>query len=355
MKLWKKITAMALCAILTVLPVAASESEEATSPTLAPYYVGVQQLTELPVSWNPTEFADGNQKAILTLTSQRLYRRTADGSFVEEMAQLPVDVTGEYAGTFGVPANATRGYAFEITIRDGFFWENGKPVTDRDWLYTIETMMELGKFPLELANYGAFLAGLTHPATEIQSLMDAGFSNLEDAKSAGFTEFYIETEYFWGLEPGWYRVDDRTRLFDAAIPSGCEEMYITPAYLYNRYLGENGTLTMFQSESLGIPVTSGAAYTRMDVGLLVKDGTMVLILAEPATAATVTATLAEQYPLPSGTKFEDYGKQDHYLACGPYRIASATAEEITLEPNPYWTAAPCEFELVRCIRAQIGS
>ena len=352
MKLWKRITAIGLCVILTVLPVAASET---ASPTLPPIYVGVQQLTELPASWNPMAETDANQRAILELTSQRLYRMTADGSFAEEMAALPVDVTAAYAGTFGVSANAKRGYAFEIAIKDGFFWENGRPVTDRDWLYTIEQLLELDKFPLEIANYGKYLSGATHPATEVQSLMEAGFSTFAEAKSAGYTDFYLETEYFWGLEPGWYRVDDRTRLFDGAIPSGCEEMYITPAYLYSHYLGENGTLTIFQSESLGIPVENGPAYTRMDVGLLVKDGTLVLILEEPATAATVTAALAEQYPLPSGTNFEDYGNANHYTACGPYRISGVTKQEITLEPNPHWAADTTEYSTVRCIPGQIGS
>ena len=355
MKLWKKIAALTLCVILTVLPVAASETEATASPTLPPIYVGVQQLEALPASWNPLDAADANQQAILALTSQRLYRKTADGGFAEEMALLPVDVTAEYAGTYGVPANAKRGYAFEIAIREGFFWENGKPVTDRDWLYTIETWMEHGVLPLEIANYGKYLAGETYPSDRIQSLMEAGFSTLAEAKSAGYTDFYLETEYFWGLEPGWYRVDDRTRLFDAAIPSGCEEMYVTPAYLYRHYLGENGSLTMFQSESLGIPVTSGSAYTRMDVGLLVKNGCLVLILEAPTTAGTVTAVLAERYPLPSGTNFEDYGNQNHYIACGPYRISEVTKQEITLEPNPYWTADTTELERVRCIPAQIGS
>jgi hypothetical protein len=78
MKLWKRITAIALCVIWTVLPVAASET---ASPTLPPIYVGVQQLSELPASWNPMEETDGDQQAVLALTSQRLYRKTADGSF----------------------------------------------------------------------------------------------------------------------------------------------------------------------------------------------------------------------------------------------------------------------------------
>ena len=47
-----------------------------------------QQLSELPASWNPMGETDANQRAILALTSQRLYRKTADGSFAAEMAAL---------------------------------------------------------------------------------------------------------------------------------------------------------------------------------------------------------------------------------------------------------------------------
>ena len=172
---------------------------------------------------------------------------------------------------------------------------------------------------------------------------------MEEAAEAGFHDFYLETEEFWGLESGWYRITDRTRLFDEAIPSGCEEMYVTPAYLFREYLSSAGQLWRYQSSYVGIPVSDGAAMTLQDVGLLVQEDRMVLILQERTTANHLALALTDLYPIQQGAKPEIYGTADYYTGCGMYRITSVTKSEIQLEPNPYWTGNQTNLELVRCV------
>lgn len=342
----KRILALGLCLALAT-PAFATEPETVPE-TLPPIYVGVQELDALPGSWDPLEDRTPDREAILRLTAEPLFRLAAEGTVEPaQAASLPRDVTAEFAGRYGVPGDAQRGYAFAISLREGACWENGTPVTTADWAYTFEKMLDSGSFPLEIANYGAFLRGDTHPAAKIQSLQDAGYSTVTEAISAGYRDFYVDTTWYWGLDTGWLRTTDRTRLFDAAIPSGCEEMYVTPAYLYRTYLADGGKEAAFQGEFVGIPVENGEPLTREDVGLVAESGRVVLILQEPAAASTVALALTGLYPVPAGSG-ENYGTPRNYTACGPYRIAEASDAELLLEPNPHWNGEAGEFERIRC-------
>lgn len=352
MKIMKRMLVL-LCLLGLVLPVYATEAPTDTteSPTLPPLMVGVRSLSEIPESWNPVEARTADQNAVLELISEALYRVYGDSVIPAQASQMPVDVTAEFAGRYHIPANATRGYAFAITLREGLLWEDGRKLTLSDWVYTLEKQMELEQFPLEIANYRAFLRGDTAPAEEIVSLMDAGYGSIAEAEEAGIFDFYIDTTNFWGLETGWQRSTERTRLFDEAVPSGCEEMYVTPAYLFREYLGKTGIQTMFQSEFVGIPVRSGEKMTMDDVGLFADGDRLVIVLQEQTTATHLALVLSDVYPVPQGTDLSGYGTAADYIGCGPYRVDAATAAQILLSPNPNWTGAAVAFEQVRCERA----
>jgi len=341
-----------LCLSVVALSVSAAQAQAPEAATLAPRMVGVWHLERIPESWSPLEEPDPDRKAILSLTSEPLYAVADDGQISPvQAAALPEDVTAEFAGTYGIPATAPRGYAFAIDLREGAFWDDGRALTAGDWIYTIEMLLEREAFPLEIANYQAYRRGDTGPAAQIVSLEEAGFESVEEAEEAGIRDFYLETEEFWGLDSGWWRITDRTRLFDAAIPSGCEEMYVTPAYLYREYLSRTGELWRYQKEYVGIPVADGEPMTLQDVGLLVQEDRMVLILQDRTTPTHLALALADLYPVQQGARIEDYGTAGYYTGCGKYRITSVTGTEILLEPNPYWTGAPADLELVRCTAA----
>lgn len=341
-----RIIALGLCLILLAVPGFATEVPEETLP---PIYVGVQNLQTLPGQWDPLMERDADQEAILRLTAQALYVLNAQGQIEPAQAEeLPVDVTAEFAGQYGIPKTARRGYAFAIQPRTGACWEDGSAVSVADWAFTVKKLLEQERFPLEIANYRAVLRGDTHPATEIKSLMDAGYGSVAEAQSAGYTDFYIDTSVYWGLDTGWLRTTDRTRLFDAAIPSGCEQMYVTPAYLYREYLSDSGKERMFQSEFVGIPVTPGPQMTEDEIGLIQRENDLVLILPEPMAVSSVALALTGIYPVQQTTYGEDYGTPAQYPACGPFRVKSWSGSELLLEPNPHWTGEEAVCETVRC-------
>lgn len=334
MKHTKRLVALLLVfAALAAIPVLAAELE--------PIRVGVMTLDEIPEDLNAAD-ADPNAAAVLALTGQTLYAVTESGEILPSQAALPVDVTAEYAGTYGIPQAAKRGYAFAIDIREDACWEDGKGVSGADWYHTVMLLMEEGRFPLEIANHQAYLRGETKPSDQIISLKEAGFSSAMEAEADGHNDFYIDVTHFWGLDAGWLRITDRSRLEDAAIPSGCEEMYLTAEYLYRTYLGDNGSQSMFQSEFIGIPLVEGEKLTLADVGLTAEENRLVVILQEPAAASYVAAALAELMPVRPGSE------AGSYVSCGPYRIVSAGKDELILEPNPHWTGEPAAYEIIKC-------
>ena len=92
MKQIKRFLALLLSfTVACAVPVLAAETE---SNTLPPIYVGVQRLENIPESWNPLEETDADQKTILRLTGETLYRQDETGTVVPAQAtELPVDLT----------------------------------------------------------------------------------------------------------------------------------------------------------------------------------------------------------------------------------------------------------------------
>ena len=350
MKHAKRIFILACVLLLLVLPVAATEP----APALAPRVEGIMELSQVPESWNPLGDLDDDQRAILSLTSETLYTIDAEGQIQPAQASaLPLDVTGQFAGRYGIPSTAVRGYAFAISLRDGTNWDDGRPLSAGDWVYTIEMLLKQDRLPLDIANYHAYRQGGTNPASQIVSLADAGYRSMEEAQAAGIRDFYVETNVFWGLDAGWLRITDRTRLFDPAIPSGCEEMYVTPAYLFQTHLSSTGDLKYFQKEFVGVPAANGEPMTMADVGLLVWEDQLVLILEQRTTPSQLALALRQFYPIQQGSNPERYGTAGYYTGCGPYRIISVNKEEILMVPSAFWhgETANVELELVRCREA----
>ena len=350
MKHVKRIFILACVLMLLLLPVSATEA----APTLAPRVEGVLELKKVPESWSPLGELTDDQRAILSLTSETLYKIDGNGQIQPAQAsELPVDVTAQFAGRYNIPKTAVRGFAFAIPLRSGACWDDGRPLSAGDWVYTVEMLLKQDLLPLDIANYHAYRQGGTGPATQIVSLKDAGYKSMEEAQAAGIRDFYVETNVFWGLDAGWLRINDRTRLFDPAIPSGCEEMYVTPAYLFQTHLSSVGDLTYFQKDFVGVPAADGEPMTMADVGLLVWEDQLVLILEERTTPSQLALALSPFYPIQQGAKADRYGTAGYYTGCGPYRITSATAEEILMVPSAYWTGetADVELELVRCYKA----
>lgn len=349
----RKAICLILMALLLAQPVFA-ETEAATEvlPTLEPDIVtAIRTMQEIPTDFGIHAAHSEELQWLRSLTASPLYAMT-DGNWEPVLADsLPEDVTAEYVGTCGIPADAQRGYAFRILLNSDACWENGRSITSDDFLYSIQELFAHEASTedwLFLANAAAISEGKTKADRDIVSLKDAGFSGITQAWNAGYKEFFLDVEGFWGLDGGWKSVSDRSRIRDYAMPSGLDEAFVSPAYLYNNYLMDNGEHSRFQSTFIGVSMTSSAAYTMDDLGLIrVSDDAFVIILQTPATASTLMQYLEKLVLFRQDTK--------ESLSCGPYRVVSATADAILLEPNPSWWGAPDSRGYDRIICQKIGT
>lgn len=327
-----------LCYILLMLllaqPVlAASEPATEPEPIVAMY----------PVEAIPADTSGVGAPAWLReLISVPLYTMAEDETFRGVLASgLPEDVTAQYAGTFGIPADAVRGYAFRITLDPAACREDGTPVTADDCIASIHTLFENEKTAedwLFLANAEAISSERPQPGDEVISLQEAGFSTIRDAWEAGFRDFFVDITHFWGLPGGWRSVSDGKRIHDDAMPGGLDEYFISPAYLYHNYLLSGASGDRAKGEFVGIYRTPGKPLTTKDLGLVkISDRELVLITAQSTTVSTLVQRL-QSFTLVDSR------------SCGPYRISAASGEALLLEKNLTWWGAPDvqDYDYIYC-------
>ena len=308
--------------------------------------VAVQEMDKFPVSWNPLEADSPEAEFIRDLTGGGMYRVSGDGKMISsDLAFLPEDVTAEFAGAYGVPETAVRGYAYRIALNDSACWDDGTSITADDWVYSGRELLESGSDTLMiLANAAAYRNGETRNS-QVISLNDTGYSSVTAAQEAGITDFYVDVEHYWGLGEGWRSIHDITRLEDPAMTRGYPEMYVSAAWLYDRYLAEEQPHAYFQGEFVGI-AGEAVPVTLDDVGLLkTGDQELVLILQEPETVSSLAAKLRDFCLIREGYSYRSTAGSASY---GPYRVAEVTSTGIRLEKNPNWWGESGEHEQILC-------
>ena len=149
MKLMKKLLCLTLVAVAAVT-VAACDDEQQEDAT---YTFNTYTLLT-PSNWNELTYQDNNDTEILSYISSSFfgfdYKFDEQGNIVKgdftlqySAATKLEDVTTVYAGNekYAVPADADKGYAYKITLRDDLKWENGDAITAADFVYTMKEQL----------------------------------------------------------------------------------------------------------------------------------------------------------------------------------------------------------------------
>ena len=114
-------------------------------------YTFREYLAVSPSNWNELTYQDNNDTEIMSYIGGSFFRfnyafdskgQVIDGGFTVDYdgAKALEDVTEEYAGNekYAVPAEATSGYAYKITLRDNLKWDDGTPIHAEDFVYTMK-------------------------------------------------------------------------------------------------------------------------------------------------------------------------------------------------------------------------
>lgn len=345
MKTFNRVLVLVL--ILCMLPVAVFAAET-TDPTLK---IGIYETNILPKAWGPFADASDGKDLILDLTTVPFYNLSESGVFSASLAGLPEDITAEYEidEKFGISKTARRGHVFRIDLNPNIYWEDGSKVTAKDVQFTLISYARQNALDITIAGMDDYLQGVRNPSGVVGSLQQAGFASVEEAKEAGHHHFYLDMTHFWGLDEGWVSIESRTAFHDRAIPTGVNEMYITPAYLYQQYLRDGGRQDHLQSEFIGIAGDT-MPMTEKDIGVIVKDNhQLILILEEPTTVTALTAELSKLIIVKEDRFGLGYGSSvSSYCSYGPYKVTAVNPREIILQPNEAWkNELPYDVDQIR--------
>lgn len=272
----KKLLALLLALALAV-PMAGMSLAEEAETELAPLtgeagkYTYRTSVSTMPSGWNPHTYQTEDDGVPLDWTISSLYSMVFNDAnhpvegkdpftgyaIVPEMAaDFPVDVTEEIKAShpqFGIPASATSGYAWKVTLRDDLKWEDGTPIKAVDFVESLKRVLDPEKLNYRAADYytGSYVVAnaikyaLAGNAS-YTSFAEMGTTYADYIANGGSDEqVAVDMNGFWGVSGSdgihtWGYITDDTMVRDPAVEEGKDEDYVSAKYLWENYLGPNG-------------------------------------------------------------------------------------------------------------------
>ena len=116
-----------------------------TDPEFYTYTTYVGGTTDM--KWSTHNWETSDDSTIMSMITTPYYsfalNSTADGWSVvcEAAAALPVDVTAEYVGQYGIQEGDSL-KAWKIALRNDMTWENGEPIDAHDFVYSAKELLD---------------------------------------------------------------------------------------------------------------------------------------------------------------------------------------------------------------------
>jgi len=328
------------------------------------------------MNWDPLSWETSDDSAVLGYISTGFYDfvlnsdKTGYSVVPELAAEMPVDVTAEYVGQYGVKEGETA-KAWRIALNQDATWENGEKITADDYVYSMQQLLNPKMLNRRADSYyaGSFVI------YNAKNYLYAGGATYEPyTGSEPVEDVYVDMWNLWGMEgaldadgnecPQYASALDDTMYRDLAIEDEeADEAWVSGKYLWDNYLAE------------GMPYAAYAtsyAYTQQvsevvswdDVGFRkVDDYTIDFILANPVEEASfyVPYNLSSSYlvyePMYEACKifYDADGKEvateeeadsvnskycrslENTISYGPYKLTSfELSKEYTVERNEEW-------------------
>ncbi len=375
----KKLSVL-LLAVLTVVASVFSACGKKEGPTSsvdpnANYTYNVALATS-PNTWNPHTQETDVDSYILDYTAIGLYTFAFNADrtkyeIVPEMADgEPVDVTAEYAGKakWGIPSDATSGYAFKISLNKAACWQDGTPINADTYLSSMERLLNpqaqnhradsYYSGNLSLVNAKAYVyQGQDAYTNAIETYSDAAVLTADDftSKNEVYVDFTRE-DYFFGGAPGEYYDNGYAELF---LVDGVDiyEKYQEPTLVTNEIRDElNAVAANFgdaRAEAFIEFCFTKQTYGEIDfseVGLQkTGDFELTFILTKEISDFNLHYSLTDNFIVKEdlydanlteveGALTSTYGTSvATYMSYGPYKLAEYQQDKvIVMEKNDKW-------------------
>lgn len=249
------------------------------------------------MDWNPHTWETSDDSSVLDMMTIGFYSillnadKTGYAIVPEMAAELPVDVTAEYVGKFGVQ-EGDKAKAWRIALNQDATWENGEKITADDYVYSMQQQLNP---KMKNRRADSYYAGdmiiynaknYLYSGETAYSLITDTIANLLDAGK----DVYVDMWGFYGLNapgcvdaegnacPQYVSVNDETKYRDAGVAEGEDGDWVTAKEIYEAYFAAGAAYESYAAEyCYTADIAPETAWE--DVGLVkVDDYTIDLIL-----------------------------------------------------------------------------
>ena len=327
------------------------------------------------MNWDPLSWETSDDSAVLDYISSGFYtfalNSTKTGySVVPELAaEMPVDVTAEYVGQYGIEEGETA-KAWRIALNQDATWDNGEKITADDFVYSLQQLLNPKMLNRRADSYyaGDFVI------YNAKNYLYAGGATFDPCTGAEAPEeLYVDMWNFWGLQgcvdeegnecPNYVPATDEVKYRDAAVAEGEDGDWISAKEIYDGYFAEGAAYESYKTSYCYVQSVAEVVGWE-DVGFKkIDDYTIDFILANPVEEASfyVPYNLSSSYlvykPLYEACKsfFDEEGKEvatedeaatvttkycrtlENSISYGPYKLTSfELGKEYTLDRNEEW-------------------
>ena len=301
------------------------------------------------LNWNPHSWETSDDSYVLGYITTALYDfvlNTDKSGYTiipEAAAAMPVDVTADYIGEYGIKAGDSA-RAWKIALNPLVTWDDGTKINAETYVYSMKQLLDplalnrradsfySGDF--EIVNAKAyFYNGKTSYALAGSALAEA-IANGEAYLDMGFWGIVGALDANGNAAPQYVKITDDTQYRDAAVAEGEAEAWVSAKYLYENYLAAGKPYEGYASSYIYV-AQSLPKVTFDEVGIKALDEyTILLVTASPVAEA--------EFYMPYNLSSPWLVKKDLYESCQKWFDAdgkevaagSATAVSIT---NDYCT------------------
>ena len=272
---------------------------------------------------------------------------TLDGWAIEcEMAaDLPVDVTADYVGSYGIKEGDSA-KAWKIALNPDACWEDGTPINADSYMYSYKELLDpvmLNRRADSLYAGDFQIYGAKNYIYQGKTTFNALGGDIATylADGGDEAELYVDVNGFWGVtaEDGsnYVSINDETQIRDEAVAEGEDEAYVSGKYLYETYLAPGKPYESYAAEYVGTMTAYEDDYSFDNVGI-VKTGEYEIVF------ITTSPVASPDYYVPYNLSSTYLVYPEMWESCKTYfnsngEQVDADSDDITSISTNYCTSA----------------
>ena len=311
------------------------------------YIAGTTNMKWGTVNWETNE--DSYVLSKITSGFYNFYLNdTKDGWAIgcDLASELPVDVTSDYVGSYGIEEGDTA-KAWKITLNSDACWEDGTPINADSYIYSYQQLLDpimLNRRADSLYAGDFQIYGAKNYVYQGRTSFNALGETVEDylANGGDESQLYVDVTSFWNVtaEDGsqYVSITDETPIRDEAVEDeNADEAYVSGKYLYETYLAPGAPNADNAADYVGTMQAYESDYSFDNVGIF-KTGDYEIVF------VTTSPVASPDYYVPYNLSSTYLVYEDLWESCKTYFNSNgdqvdADSDDIASITTNYGTSA----------------